>query len=62
MAQSLPHTLPWYFGLAFFAVWAASVVASYKILRWIRASRARRRVEVLDRRPRSAKNLPELNP
>ena len=46
----LAHTVPWYFALAIFAVWASCVVGAYVILRRIRASKAARRPEVIDRR------------
>jgi hypothetical protein len=60
LAIPLEHTLPWYFGLALFAVWAACIVGGVVILRRIRASKAARRPELVGRRPR--REVPELEP
>ena len=39
----IPHTLPWYFGLAILAVWVTLLVLIARVGRHLLASRAERR-------------------
>jgi hypothetical protein len=44
LGETLPHSLPWYFGLTLFLIWVAAMVALALLIRhWVRARAEGRR-------------------
>jgi hypothetical protein len=58
LAETLMRSLPWYFGVAVFAVWGGAATALFLLLRRrIKARAARRPISPSVRRPRDDRSL-----